>query len=88
MSEKTTDGKSVPSNVLLACPFCGSDHVYTSPPSLGRSERWSVQCDDCGAEGPCSKTEHLAEASWNDRANAPLERSARSDDTLRGGVVP
>jgi Lar family restriction alleviation protein len=45
------------------CPFCGSE-IGPSGRRIRAGIR-AVQCDECGAEGPLSKTEAEALAHWN-----------------------
>lgn len=50
------------------CPFCASKdcrvRTYNSPVHT-RVVHYRVQCDDCGAEGPQSKTKDGAISKWN-----------------------
>jgi hypothetical protein len=49
---------------LLPCPFCeGIPHLVTNHTG------WPVaQCDECGAQGPCTEVDKLkAIAAWNVR---------------------
>ena len=59
------------------CDFCSSDNVpVIALGKMGRRIAGFCACERCciSCGEPCP--------------NAPLERSARSDDTLRGVVVP
>ena len=81
--------------VLHPCPFCGAVGHAVAVESFTDQrgvELWIVHCGGCLCDGPMALSPDGAATVWNVRfaimQNAPLERSARSDDTLRGVVVP
>jgi Lar family restriction alleviation protein len=51
---------------LVSCPFCG----YQSLSMENTKAMWlAIQCDECGAQGPCIEVERVkAIHRWNYRA--------------------
>lgn len=56
------------SDVLLPCPFCGSNDVVE--PCSGFDSTYYGACNSCGCFGPTSTTRANAIAAWNKRAIA------------------
>lgn len=58
----------------LACPFCGSNFLFTEPDEYGSGGQWvspiHVGCNDCKAE-QVGDTEEEAVSRWNARATPP-----------------
>lgn len=58
----------------LACPFCGSNCLFTEPDEYGSGGQWAspihVGCNDCKAE-QSADTEDEAVERWNRRVPAP-----------------
>jgi Lar family restriction alleviation protein len=52
---------------LLACPFCGSDHLSLE---LCDDPFWEVFCEHCWAKGPARPNQEAAITAWNRRAIA------------------
>lgn len=48
------------------CPFCGSENVRLEE---WDSQLYTINCDDCGASGPFSSDEEIAEELWNTRVS-------------------
>ena len=63
--------------VLLACPFCGSGAIKSSPPINDPDQQaillcsWQMVCGYCGCIGGSKSTEALAKLAWNSRAGDP-----------------
>ena len=56
-------------NPPKACPFCGGTGIYMDGPmTIDNAEHWFMCCKDCGAEGPCRKTQIHARYFWDRRA--------------------
>ncbi|MES2170542.1 MAG: Lar family restriction alleviation protein [Actinomycetota bacterium] len=81
LAPPSAHGTPIPPDALVAemlpCPFCGkADPVVDRHPWTGRDPR-CVQCQRCGAFGPCSITDtgpsadREATAHWNRRKDVP-----------------
>lgn len=57
---------------LLPCPFCGSDRVRVTKPTM-----WQAWCMDCKAIGAASLTEQEAIEAWNTRTPGWIPCSER-----------
>ena len=64
---------------LLPCPFCGGEAFVNDDPTgnggkphmsgnVGLGRLWSVECDECGADGVFWQERVIAIAAWNTRA--------------------
>ena len=69
MSDETT---------LLPCPFCGGEAFVNDDPTgnggqphmsgnVGLGRLWSVECDECGADGGFWQEREVAIEAWNTR---------------------
>ena len=92
MSEKTIAGESVPSNVLLECPFCGSPaevaHFTFLLPhgEIPARAGCAVHCTnkDCMASTPAEwHGENKAISAWNSRHS---NTAVSGDGPQRDGV--
>jgi len=77
MDEKKDGAKSVRSNDLLCCPFCGNTvkewdcmfrMIRCMPPSQETHSYYEVCCHKCGAAGPFQYSKEEALKAWNLRA--------------------
>lgn len=71
----------------LACPFCGSNCLFTEPDEYGSGGQWvspiHVGCNDCKAE-QVGDTEEEAVSRWNARATPP----ASAQDAITVSLDP
>lgn len=51
-------------NTLKPCPFCGSEAWANCRKADGQ---YCIECDNCGAAGPTSRTEKDRDWEWNRR---------------------
>lgn len=60
---------------LLPCPFCGSDRVMVTNPTM-----WQAWCKNCKAIGATNLTKQEAIEAWNTRASGWIPCSERMPD--------
>lgn len=71
---------------LRPCPFCGGEAFVNDDPTgnggkphmsgnVGLGRLWSVECDECGADGGFWQDKDIAIAAWNTRYHSEFEET-------------